>query len=120
MGKATLLEQLENYDIEDISYCQGCGAYTVTMRGEAYSVHMDNFFKFFPDVDEKNFQRHIKEILLNNYSCCNWSVNGWGLDLCACGSRELLEDCENGMGICGDPMQKIGEYAFVRGEDAWI
>lgn len=119
MSKKVLLEQLEQAGIEDISLCQ-CGAYTITVNGQDYSVHKDNFFKFFPNVDEGEFNKSIKYVLMNRYSNCNHCVNNWGLDLCACGSGEPFEICEDGFEECGKPMQSIeGSYNHVRSVNVW-
>jgi len=120
MSKQELLNQLEEYGIEDISLCN-CGAYTVTINNKNYSVHKDNFFKFFPDIDEEIFNESIKKILMNNFYNCNHCVNNWGLDLCACGSGESPKECEEGLEECGQPMQNIeAGYNHVRGGSSWM
>lgn len=121
MSKKKLTEQLQNYNITEISYCRSCNAYTVTINEESYSVHKDNFFKFFPEVDEKIFKKSIEKVIFNNYSCCNWCANHWGLDICACGSGEPFETCEEyDKMVCGKPMQEIDKYTHVRGANSWV
>lgn len=120
MSKKILLEQFEECNIEDISYCSICYAYTVYINGENYSVHEGNFFKYFSSIDEEVFKKSIKKVLLNTSYCCNWCVNHWGLDICACGSGEPFETCEGEYDICGKPMQEIDNYTHVRGNRSWI
>lgn len=119
MSKKTLLQELGNSDIESISYCKSCNAYTVTINGQDYSIHEDNFFDQFPDIDKDNFKKNIQKVLMNIFSCCNWCVNHWGLDICACGSGEPITDCQEGFEVCGSPMQAIDEFNYVRGAGSW-
>ena len=103
MSKKELLNQLEGYEIEDISLCQ-CGAYTITINRLNYSVHTDNFFKSFPKIDQGIFEESINKVLMNSFSNCNHCANNWGLDICACGSGESPETCQEGFDVCGQPM----------------
>ena len=50
---------------------------------------------------------------------CNHCINHYGIDLCACGSGEEPDKCENGFDCCGRPMQslKLG-YTAVSANDA--
>lgn len=115
-----LLEQLENNSIEHIAHCS-CGAYTVYINNTGYSVHEDNFNKHFPDIDKKLLEKELKSDNIQKYCNCNYCVNHWGLDLCACGSGESFDSCEGGFGECGKPMQSIEDnYNHVRGGSSWI
>lgn len=120
MSKEMLLEQLKGYNIDDISYCSSCGAYSITVNGELYSVHKKNMLALFPNLDKEIFKRYIKKVITNTFCCCNWCANRWGLDLCACGSGKPYKSCKDYKGVCGRPMQEIDSHTFVRGKNAWI
>ena len=91
-------------NIEYIAQCQ-CGAYTITIDGEEYSMSEETFKEKF--VHEKV---ELENVQTNLYVNCNHCVNHWGIDLCACGSGETPEECtENIEGFCGKPMQILGE-----------
>ena len=51
------------------------------------------------------------EILPSMFVNCNHCINHWGIDLCACGSGEDFDKCEEGHSMCGKPMQVIGKYS---------
>ena len=60
---------------------------------------------------------HLKEIGIwwedsekfpDSYQC-NHCVNGYGLDLCGCGSKETIEDCDLNLPECGQPREILGE-----------
>jgi len=107
-----------NINESDISYytkCE-CGAVTVNIGKETYSVKQSHLKEFFPDVD----LRHLKAVKGDETFCCNHCVNKWGLDLCACGSGEAVDKCDNKLDECGKPMQLLGEYTHVAAQGGWI
>lgn len=89
--------------IENVSKCQ-CGAYSVTIDDENYSMTEETFVNKFG---------HIKAE--HEYYNCNHCVNHWGVDLCACGSGEKPEECDGEFPECGTPMQTLGESMQKRG-----
>lgn len=98
-------------EISNYQKCN-CGAITVyTEDGISYSVHKNNFKKFFPNID----LRTLKGRRLNELCSCNHCVNHWGLDLCGCGSGAFFGECKNNEIECSKPMQKIDQYEFVCG-----
>ena len=75
-----------------------CGAVTVTVDGVDYSMKRKLFREKFPGVRCEG-----------SYGSCNHCVNGWGLDLCACGSGKAPDKCREGTSQCGGPSQSIEE-----------
>lgn len=102
------------YNIVSFSRCE-CGAITLNMEdGRDYSCKEENLERFFPGLNLTDIEELPK--------CwpCDHCVNGYGLDLCACGSKEPYETCENGYDCCNTPMQSLeGGYTCVRADDAW-
>lgn len=93
-----------------------CGAITFTMKdGKTYSCARKNLKRFLPDID----LRRIKREPIKPYGC-DHCVNHYGLDLCACGSGEPYGKCGCGHEVCGEPMQKFGEYDRVVAADSWL
>lgn len=85
--------------VESYSMCD-CGAITIyTDDGQSYSCQRKNLKKYIPNIDLRKINR------LQKSYCCNHCVNHYGMDLCACGSGELIGECENGLEECGKPMQ---------------
>jgi hypothetical protein len=83
-----------------------CGAVTVEgTDGDEFSNCMtrETLAKEFPDLE-------VSDDCLK-WCNCNHCVNGWGLDLCGCGSGEPLGECEEGLPECesGVPSQTKGE-----------
>ena len=107
--------------IISITRCD-CGAITVeTESGDSYSVLDENFEKFFPSAGVPRDASGALAFDCDAYPtmyCCNHCVNHYGLDLCACGSGEAPNDCENGYAECGRPMQMLGGYTRVVARDA--
>lgn len=99
--------------ITEYSKCD-CGAITLYTDEGNYNCKQKNLKKFFPDIDL------IKIPRLQTTYCCNHCVNGYGLDLCGCGSGEDFGKCDGEFDECNQPMQKLGEYTKVIAKDAWI
>lgn len=90
-----------------------CGAITIFTDIGDYSCQQKNLKKFFPDIDLRKLARY------EEFYSCNHCVNHYGLDLCGCGSGEEFGKCKNDLEECSKPMQKLGEYTFILGKDAW-
>jgi hypothetical protein len=54
-------------------------------------------------IDQCNYDE------LETYTACNHCDNGWGLDLCACGSGTEWNLCTNDLPMCNNKMQDIIE-----------
>jgi len=102
------------YNIVNFFRCE-CGAITLNMEdGRDYSCKEENLERFFPDLNLTGIEE------LQKSWACDHCVNGYGLDLCACGSGEPYETCENGFDCCNTPMQSLEDgYTCVRGDNAW-
>ena len=83
----------------NIKGCQ-CGAHTITIGNEVVHMSLETFIDKFGEhmVQERD--------LLTN---CNHCVNHWGMDLCACGSGEKPEECQEGFKECGRPHHYMPE-----------
>lgn len=83
-----------------------CGAITFQTSEGTYSCKQNYFHKHFPNVD----LRKCKRAYVLQTFCCDHCVNGYGLDLCSCGSKEKVGYCD-----CGStaPMQIYGQYEKV-------
>lgn len=93
-------------EIEYIGQCE-CGAITVTIGGENYSM------------TPEYFEERYGFTITNNIWCnCDSCVNKWSVEMCACGSGEPYNECEGGFEMCGTPMQIIRERTHVRANDA--
>ena len=100
--------------IEAYSRCRSCEAITVfDDDGKSYSCGRESKKKYLNGIDLRRLKK-----LADSY-CCNYCVNRWGLDLCACGSGERYDKCSNGFPECGRPAQEIGGYDHVVGND-WL
>ena len=96
--------------IELIQKCS-CGALTVEIDGESYSMSSETFDKKFPNLYSGDYKEE--------YYTCNHCVNHWGIDICGCGSGNPFEECEDGFPECGTPSQSIEDgVASVKG--GWI
>ncbi len=84
-------------DFEHAIKCD-CGAVTVTMNGENYSMKRKEFNRLFG-----------KHRISQKVCSCDYCVNHWGLDLCACGSGEKVGKCKEGFKECNTPMQTLGQ-----------
>jgi rRNA maturation protein Nop10 len=121
IDRAKLHVQLDSYGITSISYCQNCRAYTLDdIFGDGYSCLGKNLPKHFPLVDWGLFRRFRRSLVANTWAWgCNHCQNGYGLDICACGSREPPDKCRGGHENCGQPMQIWGGRQALRSHDAW-
>ncbi len=86
--------------IETLQKCE-CGAYTLTTEEGDFSMSEETYEKHFSEFEvlDDNF---------NEWGNCNHCVNHWGIDLCACGSGESPEECEEDLDSCGKPYQVLG------------
>ena len=99
-------------DIKVIWYQKcSCGAITIKTSAGTYSCKLSNLHKYFPNID---LRRYASVRIIDSY-CCDHCVNGYGLDLCSCGSRERVGHC-----YCGSkkPMQIYGLYEKVIAKDS--
>lgn len=76
-----------------------CGALTVEIEGNSYSMSSETFDKTFPDLFSGDYGI--------NWGNCNHCINHWGIDLCGCGSGEEFGECDNEMEGCDRPAQAI-------------
>lgn len=94
-------------NILEATKCQ-CGAFTLEVELEdgttqSYSMSSET-------LDKELGRASIASVLREEQYCnCNHCVNNWGVDLCACGSGETPEECDNDLEMCGTPMQQMGE-----------
>lgn len=93
-------------EIEHIGLCQ-CGAITVTIKGKDYSMTPKHF--------EERYGFTINDTIWCN---CNSCVNHWSIEMCACGSGEPYDECEEGHEMCGTPMQIIGGHTHVNAAES--
>ena len=92
--------------------CRGCGAVEVLgENGESYFMQPKTYRQLFGGGRLPRAKRF--------YHSCDHCVNHWGVDLCACGSGEPPEKCQEGFPECGEPMQVYGGRTQVRASDAW-
>ena len=108
------MSNIEN--IESIQKCS-CGAYTITIRDVNYSMKPVTLRQVFRVTKVPRFSKKIR--LPDSY-CCDWCVNHWGVDLCACGSGKPIDTCNNNTIVCGNPSQVIGSHNHVSAGGAWV
>lgn len=84
-----------------------CEAVTVHTDAGDYSCYWRNRKKYFPGLDFR------KIIRCQDLYSCDYCCNHYGLDLCGCGSGNLLGRCDNKLPECQLPMQKLGEYTCI-------
>ena len=95
------------YRIIHVALCV-CGAITFEREQDvSWSVSLENVSSFFPELPGAFFE--ILHSFVGEYSNCNHCVNHWGLDLCACGSGEDPEECDDGFAECGLCSQYVRE-----------
>lgn len=89
-------------------YNCSCGAITVKYYNEDMvecnaSMPIELFHEHFPNEKVPN----------PNFYNCDYCVNRWGIDLCACGSGEKVDECDNECSDCGKPAQELNvPYVF--------
>lgn len=96
------------YDIQYYFICS-CGAVTITIDDMTFSVRKSKLKEHLPGIDLRKYR--CKRT--SNMSTCNYCINNFGLDLCACGSGKPFTRCRDGYSVCGKPMQVLGEYTSV-------
>lgn len=94
-------------EIQNIKKCQ-CGAVIIETENETYPM------------SEKYFNEHFTDLKIPegepDYIHCDYCINNFGLNLCACGSGEEYDECDNGYDECGKPMMTYGE---IKPRGAW-
>lgn len=103
-----------------IALCS-CGAVTITIEGNNYSMPKEMFEEKFGPLEEA-LEAIPEQEEIQNFCNCNYCVNHWGLDLCACGSGEKYQECKEGYDYCcGQPAQVIETgQTHYRGRNSWI
>lgn len=93
-----------------------CGAVTVYVDGEDYSMPKEKFDELFGGEDADGM-----ECIAENWCNCNYCVNHWGIDLCGCGSGEKVGECEEGFDECksNTPMQSM-ELGYNHVSGGWL
>jgi hypothetical protein len=74
-----------------------CGAVTVTINGQDYSMRGKKFKELFPG----------EVVPRATMYGCNFCINHWGLELCGCGSGATFGKCPMQMSECRRPAQDI-------------
>jgi len=82
----------------ELTKCQ-CGAITVNIDGNDYSMLPKTFDELFPNQNSAEIEE--------KFFSCNYCTNHWGVDLCGCGSGELFQKCYNNLPECKRPAQSI-------------
>jgi len=102
-----------------IALCS-CGAVTVTIDGNDYSMPKEMFEEKYGHLDNSNeLPDQVKDI--QEFCNCNHCVNGWGIDLCACGSGKKIDECKEGYDCCGQPSQVIENgQTHYKSNNGWI
>ena len=98
---------LSSLTVNTISRCN-CGAVTIEGVNVDTEAGFDNSLmcsdKLYEEMKEK-----YQFVEAFHFTSCNHCVNNWGLDLCACGSGEIVGECYGGFSECNTPMQMLGE-----------
>jgi len=91
-----------------------CGAVTVYIDGENYSMPKEKFEELFASEPTERINGA-------DWYSCNYCVNKWGIDLCGCGSGEKVGECDGDFTECRNkiPMQSI-ELAKTKPTGGWI
>lgn len=97
-----------------------CGAVTFTVDDNEYSLPKDKFEAQYGTLNEV-LEAITDQEEIQKFCNCNYCVNGWGIDICACGSGEKFNECDNDLDCCGQPAQVIetGQTRF-KAKDSWI
>ena len=103
-------------------YRCSCGAVTfVTDDNRQFSCLKENVKMCIPDALMAELCPDGDPAKLEHFGdtfSCNHCINNYGLDLCACGSGEAPDKCENGFDICGKPMQSL-ERGYTSVSDSY-
>ncbi len=75
-----------------------CGAVTLDIEGNQFSMFVSTFKKKFGIDEDKILTKDMFEF---NYVNCNHCVNNWGEEFCACGSGQLVGECDDDNRDCG-------------------
>lgn len=87
-----------------------CGAVTITIKDQDYSMPRELFNTLYKG-------KNIK--IEHEVNGCNYCINHWGIDLCACGSGEKYQECTEEYNVCGNTMQNIeNKQINVKGGNA--
>lgn len=102
-----------------IALCE-CGAVTITIDNSDYSMPKEMFEKKSGSLEDA-LENTPKQNEVQKFFNCNYCVNGWGIDLCACGSGEKVGECDNDLDDCGQSMQilETGQTNF-KADDSWL
>jgi len=94
------LAELSEDLIDNLGICE-CGAVTISFTdGTSASMPTSEFESKLGC--ELTIDMINSDMFSGRWFQCNHCVNGWGIDLCKCGSGEKAEEC------CGNPSQWIG------------
>ena len=102
---------MNSIQVTEAIKCQ-CGAFTLEI---ALADGDQQICSMTEDTLEAKIGKDVIAPVLQDtvYSNCNHCVNNWGIDLCACGSGETPDKCENDHEVCGTPMQTLGEAQII-------
>ena len=104
----------DGIEITDYSLCL-CGSITIHTSAGNYSAKQANIDAFIPSFSQ---DKHNINQLQTTYAC-DHCANGYGLDICACGSRMPTKECDEGFDECGTPMQIYGGKTEAVAEGSW-
>lgn len=101
-------------DIIRYTFCT-CGAITIETETGTYSCKVKNLSKLFPNLDLRQCRKAKSPF---TWDICDHCVNGYGLDLCSCGSGAPVGECS----LCDskEPMQSYGAYERVPGPMSFL
>ena len=93
--------------IESYSKCN-CGAITINFdNGASNAMYARTAKKL--GIDLRKYKRY------QTTYCCNHCVNNWGIDLCECGSGEMVGKCSCGINKAHDEFgKKFDSLAAIR------
>lgn len=87
-----------------------CGAVTVEIECESYSMRPAEFKRRFPG----------KSVPKRTMSCCNACVNHWATHLCGCGSGQKYGKCDMELSECKHAAQDIeAEVTKCHCDNGW-
>lgn len=86
--------------------CQ-CGAYTINFTDDNKNKHTIHT-KVLKDLNRLGLNlTFCKSLRTNNVLHCGYCNNGWGLDLCGCGSGKKFGKCKEQTEECNQPAESI-------------